>query len=261
MNKLVSITLMLLFVLLLLLFNTANSPIQKEGQKMSKNAISIEFPLRGEWFTETSPATRTPSHGTNRFGLRYAFDFIQVDWTNPKLSTHDATSATYFTTGIPLERYYCYGEPVYAPFLGEVVAVENSALNGKKASWIKDQTSAIRNSLFFDPRRDGFKSIGGNYVILKKEEGIYAAFCHLQKDSIAVKTGEIVPVGRLIGNVGHTGNSTEPHLHFHLMTSENLETAEGLPFVFEEYETYDGEKWQTVTNSLPAEKERVRFLK
>jgi hypothetical protein len=44
---------------------------------MPNEATKIAFPLRGEWYTETRPADRIPSHGTNRFGLRYAFDFIQ----------------------------------------------------------------------------------------------------------------------------------------------------------------------------------------
>ncbi|HBA0438693.1 TPA: M23 family peptidase, partial [Enterococcus faecium] len=39
---------------------------------MPNEATTIAFPLRGEWYTETSPADRVPSHGTNRFGLRYA---------------------------------------------------------------------------------------------------------------------------------------------------------------------------------------------
>ena len=41
--------------------------------------IIIDFPLRGEWFSPNTPRTRIPSHGTNRFGTRYAYDFLQVD--------------------------------------------------------------------------------------------------------------------------------------------------------------------------------------
>lgn len=228
---------------------------------MNKEVIIIEFPLRGEWFTKVSPADRIPSHGTNRFGLRYAFDFIQVNWENPKHPTHDKNNLDYFLKGIPLKSYYCFGEPVYAPFLGEVVAVENSVSDGENASWFHDQTLAIRNSLFFDFERDGFESIGGNYVILKKEEGIYAILCHLKKDSIAAKTGEKIKKGQLIGKVGHSGNSTEPHLHFHLMDSANIEDAKGIPFVFEQYEKFNGSKWETMMNEIPAATERIQFIK
>ena len=46
-----------------------------------KSPIRIEFPLRGEW--QKHPrllSKRVPSHGTNRMGMRYAFDFVQVNW-------------------------------------------------------------------------------------------------------------------------------------------------------------------------------------
>lgn len=221
----------------------------------------IEFPLRGEWFTEVSPVDHVPSHGTNRFGLRYAFDFLQVDSEKPTHPTHDKKNADYFFKGIPLESYYCFGKPIYATFSGEVVAVEHNILEREKASWFHDQTLAIRNSLFFNPERDGFESVGGNYVILKKEETIYAVFCHLQKDSITVKVGENIQKGQLIGKIGHSGNSTEPHLHFHLMDSANIEIAKGIPFIFEQYEKYNGSIWETRTNEIPAAKDLVRFMK
>ena len=82
---------------------TKNNPLQKEGFVMPNEATTIAFPLRGEWYTETSPADRVPSHGTNRFGLRYAFDFIQKDTNN---RSHTANSADYLLGGIPLKKYY-----------------------------------------------------------------------------------------------------------------------------------------------------------
>ena len=226
---------------------------------MDKDITMIEFPLRGEWFTEVSPADRVPSHGTNRFGLRYAIDFIQIDWEKPNHPTHDKKKSDYLLKGIPLENYYCFGELVYAPFAGEVVTVKNSVLDGRNASWFHDQTLAIRNSLFFNFKRDGFESIGGNYVILKMEERVYVAFCHLQKDSIMVNVGENIQKGQEIGKVGHSGNSTEPHLHFQLMDSADIQNAKGIPFVFEQYEKFNGLNWETITKEIPAAKDRVRF--
>lgn len=233
-----------------------NKPSQKEGSMMEK-AITIEFPLRGEWYTETSPADRVPSHGTDRFGLRYAFDFIQKD---QKDASHAGGSASYLLGGIPLEKYYCFGQPVYASFAGEVVTVKNNTSDGEKASWIHDQTSAIRHSLFFNPERDGFEKIAGNYVILKQAAGIYAALCHLQKDSIGVAEGEQITQGTYLGNVGHSGNSTEPHLHFQLMDSAIIESANGLPLVFASYEKFNGTSWEIVKNQIPAAGDRIRSL-
>lgn len=223
--------------------------------------IIIEFPMRGEWFTKISPVDNIPSHGTNKFGLTYAFDFIQVDWYKSNHPTHDKNNSDYFLKGIPLESYYCFGKPVYAPFSGEVIAVENGILDGENASWFHDQLLAIRNSFFFDFERDGFKSIAGNYVILKKEDKVYLAFCHLQKDSIKVKEGEKVQKGQVIGKVGHSGNSTEPHLHLQLMDSTQIENAKGIPFVFEEYEKFNGSNWEIIKNKIPASRDRIRFSK
>ena len=261
MKKIVTIIFVLFFALLVISNINLRKSVKKEGEIMNKKDIIIEFPMRGEWFTEVSPADRVPSHGTDRFGLSYAFDFIKVDWKKSEHPTHDKNNLDYFFKGIPLESYYCFGEPLYAPFSGEVVAVENSILDGEKASWVQDQTSAIRNSLFFDYERDGFKSIAGNYIILKKEEKIYVAFCHLQKNSLKVKIGEKIQKGHLIANVGHSGNSTEPHLHFQLMDSSNIENAKGIPFVFEKYEKFNGSKWEIITNQIPASKDRIRFIK
>lgn len=248
-------------LLLLIVISTnahENKPQQKEGSVMEKAATTIAFPLRGEWYTETSPADRVPSHGTDRFGLRYAFDFIQKDQNE---ASHTERSVDYLIGGIPLEKYYCFGQPVYAPFAGEVVTVKNNTSDGEKASWVHDQTSAIRHSLFFDQERDGFEAIAGNYIVIKQAAGLYAAFAHLKKDSLAVNEGEHISQGTYLGNVGHSGNSTEPHLHFQLMDSAIIESANGLPFVFSAYEKYNGQTWEIVSNQIPAAGERIRSLK
>lgn len=237
---------------------TKNNPLQKEGFVMPNEATTIAFPLRGEWYTETSPADRVPSHGTNRFGLRYAFDFIQKDKND---RSHTANSADYLLGGIPLKNYYCFDQPVYAPFTGEVITVKNNTSDGEKASWLHDQTTAIRHSLFFDPERDGFEAIAGNYIVIKRAASIYAAFCHLQKGSIAISEGEHIAEGTYLGNVGHSGNSTEPHLHFQLMDSAIIESANGLPLVFDTYEKYNGNTWEIIQNQFPAAGERIRSLK
>jgi hypothetical protein len=42
-------------------------------------AVVVEFPLRGEWVAVRTPAHKIPSHGTELFGQRYAFDFVRPD--------------------------------------------------------------------------------------------------------------------------------------------------------------------------------------
>lgn len=57
-----------------------------------------------------------------------------------------------------------------------------------------------------------FNKIYGNQTILDLGGGIQAMFGHQSK--FAVKPGQHVKAGQLIGYVGSTGNSTGPHLHF-----------------------------------------------
>jgi hypothetical protein len=43
------------------------------------NPAVVDFPLRGEWWATSTTAERVPSHGTNFFAQRYAFDFVRMD--------------------------------------------------------------------------------------------------------------------------------------------------------------------------------------
>jgi murein DD-endopeptidase MepM/ murein hydrolase activator NlpD len=57
----------------------------------------------------------------------------------------------------------------------------------------------------------------GNHIILKLDDGNYVLYGHLS--STRVSQGQVVEGGDWIGNVGTTGNSTGPHLHFELRNS------------------------------------------
>lgn len=87
----------------------------------------------------------------------------------------------------------------------------------------------------------------------------YAALCHLQTGSVQVSVGQKVTKGEIVGNIGHSGNSFAPHLHFQLMDSSNIATANGLPCAFEEYELFKNGTWEKVTNGIPTSKDRIRF--
>jgi murein DD-endopeptidase MepM/ murein hydrolase activator NlpD len=61
----------------------------------------------------------------------------------------------------------------------------------------------------------------GHYIVLSAagEDRDYA-FMHLQTGSTAVRQGESVRTGQLLGRVGSTGASTGPHLHFEIWVGE-----------------------------------------
>jgi murein DD-endopeptidase MepM/ murein hydrolase activator NlpD len=56
----------------------------------------------------------------------------------------------------------------------------------------------------------------GNYIAIKHENDYYTYYAHLKTNSVTVEVGDSVSAGDVIGQVGSSGNSTDPHLHFEL---------------------------------------------
>ncbi|NEE24690.1 M23 family metallopeptidase, partial [Streptomyces sp. SID7982] len=78
----------------------------------------------------------------------------------------------------------------------------------------------------------GARRVIGNHVILDLGDGTYAVYAHVRRGSLRVKAGDTVRAGQRIGSVGNSGNSSEPHLHVHLMDSPDLDDARGIPFTW-----------------------------
>lgn len=223
--------------------------------------IIVEFPLRGEWLSPNTPGTKVPSHGTNKLGTRYAYDFIQVDWDRAGYPAYRVSLPQYLLFGVLLSDYYCWGQKVYAPFDGIVVVAEDGYKERERTKLFSDMSNAYKNAHYFDPEKDDVQSVAGNYIIIQYDNNVYAALCHLQTGSIQVSVGQSVRAGDFIGKVGHSGNSFAPHLHFQLMDSSNIATANGLPCAFKNYELFRNGKWEQTTNGIPTNKDRIRFQK
>jgi len=99
----------------------------------------------------------------------------------------------------------------------------------------------------------------GQHVILRTGE-TYAFFAHLAPGTVTVKTGQSVSAGDVIGRVGHTGNSTAPHLHIQLMDSADLLVAKGIPCAFAEYLSERDGRWERVERGIPGKGERIRSV-
>lgn len=55
-----------------------------------------------------------------------------------------------------------------------------------------------------------------NYVLIRHSDGTIANYLHFAHNTVAVRVGQKVAAGTLLGKSGQTGWATEPHLHFHV---------------------------------------------
>ena len=65
--------------------------------------------------------------------------------------------------------------------------------------------------------------------------GFFAFYGHLQKGSVTVNRGERVKRGQVLGRLGNSGNSSAPHLHFHIMNGPSVLGSDGLPYVIDRF--------------------------
>lgn len=202
----------------------------------------------------TTPATRVPSHGTDMLGQRYAYDLLKVD---RRRGAHVAPGGAVrgLLLGMRTRDCYAWGASVHAPFDGEVVRAVDGVAEAKWIHPARETFRMLRNAVTFTPERLPF--ILGNYVILRSGD-VYAGFAHLAPGTVAVIPGQHVSTGDHLGRVGHTGNSTSPHLHFQLMDSEDLLTARGIACAFDAYEVERNGAWATVRNGIPSRRDRIR---
>jgi murein DD-endopeptidase MepM/ murein hydrolase activator NlpD len=80
------------------------------------------------------------------------------------------------------------------------------------------------------------KDAGGNHVIVDIGGGRYAFYAHLKPHSITVQEGDHVRRGQVLAQLGNSGNTTAPHLHFHMMDAPlPLGADHNLPYVIDSF--------------------------
>lgn len=178
------------------------SPITYPTNKNSEKIIIVKMPIEnGVLFGGKEYKTHAmwPSEC-------YAFDILK--------EPYEVGSAN-------LDDYGIFGEDIYSPVSGIVIGMEN-------------------NEIDIEPNTEKFTSSLGNYLYIRLEDtNTYLILAHLKQNSITVSVGDEIFVGEIIGKVGNSGTTSEPHLHIQHQMDNPLELkfpscAVGLPISFEE---------------------------
>jgi hypothetical protein len=189
--------------------------------QVRKDAVTIGPPLRGgDWMAANGPSNSSghrraliPVGGGAHIAQRFAIDWLQVR----------ESGQSFEGDRLDNKNYRCYGTDALAVADAAVVAMKDGIPENIPGA----SSRAVPITL---------ETVGGNHVILDLGGGKFAFYAHLQPGKIRVKVGDHVRKGQVIGLVGNSGNSTEPHLHFHICDRNSPLASEGLPYALTSFE-------------------------
>jgi len=179
--------------------------------------VEFRLPFEGTWLVIWGGDTEFQNYHAPVPSQRHAYDI--VIWQD---------GATYAGDGTRNEQYYAWSQPVLAPASGTVVVSQD------------DQVDLAPN-MISDPARaaeiDPNTHPAGNHVVIETGPDEYVLLAHFQSGTIAVAVGDTVATGDVLGLVGSSGNSSEPHIHIHLQNGVDLldPATIGLPLPFVNY--------------------------
>jgi len=187
-KKIVLLFAILLHLILIVFFSGLNW-FSFKGYTPPDNAINLVSPFRnGKQIVlhgGASPFTNGHFHVKPQ---NYALDIVGLN----ALGMRSAS----FAGGSKLEDYVIYGETVFSPVNGVVSVVVDK---------YDDQNPPMTDT----------EHLAGNHVLIESE-GVEILLAHLKKGSVMVKEGDEVTTNSILGQVGNTGNTSEPHLHIHV---------------------------------------------
>lgn len=221
-----------------------------------RDNVTAIFPFNDEWFVTATPAKKVPSHGTNLFGVTYAYDFIQIDQRG--LSSHDLSWRTLLSSEDP-HAFYCFDRPVLAPVSGKIVAVYHDAPDNV----VRRSLPAGLPYMLQQAKRvaKGPKEIAGNYVMIQDAESHYfVVIVHLKQQSISCRLGDDIKAGTEIGRCGNSGNSSQPYIHIQAMDQSDFHLAKGIPLYFTDYleKKNSCPKTKRVASGMPNHATRIK---
>ncbi len=174
-------------------------------------------PVYGDGWAAINGASNTSNHrrtplvvnGHLYFAQRYAVDLVQVDREGWPYRGDPARN----------ESWLGYGAELLAVADGVVIEVRDGIPEN-----VPGEPPVVPINL---------DTVAGNYVVLDIGNGRYAGYAHLIPGSLRVQPGDLVRRGQVLGRLGNSGNSTAPHLHFHITAGPSFLEADGVPYAFE----------------------------
>ncbi|MGO9093667.1 MAG: M23 family metallopeptidase [Bryobacteraceae bacterium] len=192
--------------------------------KRYQSSNDYHLPVAGTWYVACAPSLQ--SHHRWSVGQEFAID----------LDSLGANSRTHSGQGAKLTDYDGYGKDVMAAADGVVVEAHAGAPESEsdlqqpaesKAAY-QGRWQAQQNALM----EKGYQELFGNYVVIRHAGGEFSTYEHLRPGSVKVKKGDLVKRGQAIGQLGYSGNSTSPHLHFQVSDGPDPAYSRSLPVVF-----------------------------
>lgn len=168
--------------------------------RRTSHPVWIGFPLRDTWYA--SQGGRTVLFNTHNLAAdqRYALDLVKIG----------SDGRPWRGNGRDAAANYAWDAPVYAPDEGVVVEARGD---------LPDNPVGVKDEV----------NLRGNYVLLERADGTLILLAHLRQGSLRVRVGDRVGAGQLLGRVGNSGRSSEPHLHLGVMRPEGGRLV-GVPF-------------------------------
>lgn len=217
-----------------------------------ENPVSIGSPLKDDaWCAVNGPSNASghrraliPVAGAAHIAQRFAIDWVRL---RPE-------GGTFTGDRLDNKNYRAYGSEVLAVADSTVVTVKDGI--PQNIPGINSRAVPIT-----------LETVGGNHVILDLGGGHFAFYAHLQPDQIRVKVGDRVTRGQVLALLGNSGNSTEPHLHFHISNANSPLGSDGLPYALDFDVLGKGMGWKPSgaapdrrTGETPLQNTVVRFL-
>jgi len=178
--------------------------------------LILSPPFReGYWFYYTigHKNTRELTEGKPSYAQRFAIDWASID--------EDGT----FVKGErnKNESFVTYGKEILAVADGVIIEIQDNIPDNAGES----NERAVKLNRY---------NLSGNHLVLDIGNGINVVYAHLIPNSFKFKVGDRVKTGDVIGLLGNSGESTGPHLHMHVETSNKLVLGgEGLPYKLKEF--------------------------